>query len=534
MAIKIKNVFNPLTIKNKIIFTEIDFNFSTLNEDEKKIIHYLVECANIIQDIFYIQKYKNNLLLKEEIKKIDIPYLNEYFEIMSGPFDVYNDNEPYIEEINGERIYFNPRANFYPSDLTIDEWNETLQKKPELKKDFLSPYTVIVRENNELKPVKYSEYYKDYLEKANHILLKAGEYAKNFSLQSYLQAQANGFLNNDFYEADIRWLQLEDNLIEPLIGAHEFYEDKFLGYKAAFTSFIGLRRDNENKRVQFIEKIFDKLQSLLPIPEFYKKTKRGSQSKIQVIDLIYSTGDAKGAFQTIAFNLPNSQKIKTEFGSKKVLLYNIIKEKFEKILIPISKKLLTEKEILRLTFAANFNIILFHEISHELGIYFVKDSNGSMNEVSYYLKDLYSIIEETKADIMGIYFLFYLIKECFISDCSFIEVGTTYLMHLFRTIRFGKESAHCISSIIQWNFLRKEGIFINVGENKFSIDLHKFEKVIENFLSIILNLQMEGNYEKTKNFIDRYSIIDDELNSVINSLKDIPIDIYPIFKLKGF
>lgn len=532
MSIKIRDGFNPGIIKEKVVFTEINV-YSNLKEDQKIIINYLIKCADIIQEIFYLQKYKSNLLLRDEVSKSDIQYLNEYFEIMGGPFDVYNNNEPYIEEINNTRIYFNPRANFYPEDLSFEEWEKILEKNPELKDDFLSPYTVIVRTKEGLKAIKYSEFYKEYLEKASSLLVKAAENTTNFSLQSYLFAQANSFLNNDFYEANIRWLQLDDDEeIEPLIGAHEFYEDRFLGYKAAFTAFICLKKRDENKKVKFIEEMFDKLQNILPIPDFYKKIKsRGAQSKIQIVDLIYSAGDANGAFQTIAFNLPNSQKIKAEFGSKKVLLYNIIKEKFDNILLPLSKRILTEKESQKVTFVANFNIILFHEISHELGIYFIKDNEGIVREVSYYLKELYGIIEETKADVMGIYILFYLVKECFVSDCSFMEICLTYLMGLFRTIRFGKENAHSIASIIQWNFLKKEEVFISMGDNKFSIDLYKFEKGISSLLILILNLQKEGDYKKAKHFIEKYNYIDSELNSLIDFLKDIPIDIFPVFNI---
>ncbi|HOJ63867.1 MAG TPA: hypothetical protein PLE45_05550 [Spirochaetota bacterium] len=531
MNIKIKDGFNPEKIKEKVIFTDISIDISSFTEEEKKIVAFLMQASDLIQEIFYLQKYKDNLLIKKEIEKIDIPYLKEYFTIMNGPFDAYNNNEPYIEEFNNKNIYDNEKANFYPEDLSIEEWNDFLNNNPELKDEFIFPYTIIVRENGKLKAVKYSDYYKEYLSKISELLFEASNYTNNFSLKSYLTSQANAFLNNDFYEADIRWLQIEDSNIEPLLGAHEFYEDRFLGYKASFTAFISIIKKDENKKLEFIEKLLDKLQSNLPLPDYCKKFKRGSQSQIKIVDLIYSSGDARGPFQTIAFNLPNSQKIKKEFGSKKVLLYNIIEAKFNNILMPIARRVLTEKEILRLSFPANFNLILFHEISHELGISFIKDSDGTQREVSYYLKELYPIIEETKADVMGIYLLSYFLKECFISDCSIMEVCTTYIMGLLRSIRFGKENVYCISSIIQWNFLKKEDVLITLNNNKFSIDLHKFEKTIEKLLNIILTLQKQGDYDKCDIFIKEYSKIESDLEIIINSLKDLPIDIYPSFKI---
>ena len=229
-------------------------------------------------------------------------------------------------------------------------------KTIQIKESFLSSWTTIVRDEDGLKAIPYSEHYKDYAEKIADILFKAASYADNFSVKSYINAQANAFLSNDFDEADIRWLQLEDNDIESLITAAEFYEDRFLGYKTSFTSFVAVKNRDEFKKINLIKKLLDTFQQKLPIPPHYKKTKRGSISQIQVVNLVYCGGDARGPIQTAAFNLPNSQKIRQEFGSKKVLIYNIMEAKFNSIMANIAKKVLSENDLTKVTFHSYFNL----------------------------------------------------------------------------------------------------------------------------------------------------------------------------------
>ncbi|MCG8572600.1 MAG: hypothetical protein MJB14_20905, partial [Spirochaetes bacterium] len=185
----------------------------------------------------------------------------------------------------------------------------------------------------------------------------------------------------------------------------------------------------------------------------------------------------------------------------------------------------------KVTFTAYFNLILLHEVSHELGSGLVKEKDGQFYNLSYYLRDLYSIIEEAKADVMAIYSLIYLIKKCVIVDCTLISIYTTFLASLFRSIRFGNENAIGKASIIQWNFLNNEGVFVIDSSQKISFDLHKMEKAIEKLMIVILTLEGEANYQKIKNFISEMETENKELTGFISLLKDEPIDIYPWFPL---
>merc|ERR1712114_141312 len=82
----------------------------------------------------------------------------------------------------------------------------------------------------------------------------------------------------------------------------------------------------------------------LPIPD-QMKTIRGSKSPIKVVDLVFSSGEARRSTQTIAFNLPNDERVRKEKGSKKVMMKNNIDAKFQHLLTPIAKILMKKKQL---------------------------------------------------------------------------------------------------------------------------------------------------------------------------------------------
>ena len=49
--------------------------------------------------------------------------------------------------------------------------------------------------------------------------------------------------------------------------------------------------------------------------------------------------------QTIAFNLPNDERVRKEKGAKKVMLRNLIAAKFKTILKPIATTLMKKKQL---------------------------------------------------------------------------------------------------------------------------------------------------------------------------------------------
>jgi len=128
-------------------------------------------------------------------------------------------------------------------------------------------------------------------------------------------------------------------------------------------------------------------------------------------------------------------------GSKKILLKNLMRAKYDQILVPISQQVLDASQVPAVSFDAYFDEVLHHELSHGLGPGTIT-VDGKKTEVRLELKDLFSTIEEAKADVMGIYNILALIERGDMPADLRRALEPTYVAGLFRSARFGTEEAH--------------------------------------------------------------------------------------------
>ena len=121
----------------------------------------------------------------------------------------------------------------------------------------------------------------------------------------------------------------------------------------------------------------DQMEANLPIPDEHKNFQRGSSSPFKVVNEVFAAGETKAGIQTLAFNLPNDERVREAKGSKKVMLKNVMHAKFEKILMPIVKEVIAQKDAARVSFDGYFNQILLHEVSHATPIPYPHTHIGS-------------------------------------------------------------------------------------------------------------------------------------------------------------
>ena len=115
--------YEPDKINKYLEIIDISPDISYLSDNQKRVLSYLIEATKIIDDLFYIQKYPQNLELKRDLLKLNDKKSLVYFTIQQGPFNQFKDNLPYIDGIKK-----NDRGGFYPEDLTISEWEEFLKQ----------------------------------------------------------------------------------------------------------------------------------------------------------------------------------------------------------------------------------------------------------------------------------------------------------------------------------------------------------------------------------------------------------------------
>jgi len=510
--------------------TEITFDKSLLNEEDRKVLDKMVAAARFMDDIFWKQTDPTGFPLMEALQKSKQPWAPEYLHFVKinfGPFDIQDENKPFIGSAQKR-----PGASFYPPDLTKKEFEDYVAAHPEQKEALESPYTVIKRNGSELAAVPYNVEYGKDLEPAAAALREAGEITSNPSLKAYLLQRAKDLLSNDYYKSDCLWIDLKDNLVETVIGPFEVYDDNLLGLKASYESFVYINDRAEMEKITGYLNYLEELQQNLPVEPKYKDQKvSGLESPLNVVLEVYIAGNTKSGIQTSAFVLPNDEKVREEKGTKKVFLKNVMEAKFQKSLIPISERVLSPEDARRVSFSAYFNEVVLHEICHALGLNYIPLPDGTRISVSKALKEYNSAIEEAKADIVGLWSVPLLMERGWIPKEKEAEVYTTYLAGMFRALRFGATEAHGLGTLVQFNYLREKEAFLYDPETeRYSVNQARIRQAVQDLAAAFLVIEGKGSYEEAGEFLSKYGKLDGITRKTIEKLADIPVDIEPIFR----
>lgn len=509
---------------------DIPVPWNLVGEERRPALRKLFEAAQVMDELFMRQVWARNPELRDELIRLGKPDLLRFFWRNVGPWDRLNADAPVLVKV--------PKpdgANFYPEDMTKEEFENWVRNHPAVKDEFESNFTVIKRTADKgLEAVPYSLEYARLIERAALLLEEAADLVGNESLATFLRLRAKAFRTDDYFESDMAWMDVADNVIDITIGPYEVYEDNLFNYKAAFEAFLCVRDPEETKKLDGLKAYQMKMERNLPIPDQHKNTARGSESPISVVDEIFSAGDTKAGVQTIAFNLPNDERVREAKGTKKVMLRNICRAKFDKILVPIAERVMAPELIPYVTFDAYFNEILLHEFSHGLGPGTLRLPDGTTTTVNKALRETYSGCEEAKADIVGAYNIYYLIDEGFFPESLMKEAAATYLAGFFRSVRFGVDEAHGKAVMVIFNYLREKGAYLrDPGTGLWSVDFTKIKGAVKSLASEILMLQARGDYEGTKAFFARYGEMPAEIRAQIDGFATIPVDIEPRFAIES-
>jgi hypothetical protein len=217
-------------------------------------------------------------------------------------------------------------------------------------------------------------------------------------------------------------------------------------------------------------------------------------------------------------------------GSKKVMLKNVQHAKFDATLIPISKLVLAPQSQQEVSFEWFFTHILAHEISHGIGPHQIRIA-GRATSVRLELKDLYSTLEEAKADITGLFMLQYFFDRGILPGGTWVEhqLYTTYLASSFRTLRFGIAEAHGRGMALQFNYLLDHGAFLAGPDGRFAVDYSKVKQVVRDLTHELLTIEARGDYKAGQAILDRLGVIRPVVRQALDRMVDIPVDIEPQF-----
>ena len=332
-------------------------------------------------------------------------------------------------------------------------------------------------------------------------------------------------------EYNIAWVKDTSSVIDVVNGFIETYNDP-LGYRGTYESYVSIKDNEATKRIKAISDNAQWFEDNSPImPEHKKKNVKGISAK--VITVVVESGDASPS-TPIGVNLPNSNWIRKEYGSKSVNMGNIVHSynMFSKTSGVLEEFAYSKEEIER---AKKYGALTddLHTDMHEVIGHASGQMNPGVGDPHTTLKNYYSTLEEARADLVALYFLL---------DQKLVDIGvmpsidagkTAYdqyikngLMIQLARVQPGEniEEAHMRNRqlIAMWAF--EKGKADNVIEKKikdgktfFVInDYDKLRYLFGQLLREIQKIKSEGDYEAGKNLVENYGVkVDQALHKEI-------------------
>lgn len=491
----------------------LKYDIGQLSREEAELVGIFIQIADVMDDIYWEQAFGQDN--RKKLRELKDPYMRQFAEIQYGAWDRLDAERPFIPG-------YGPKpagANFYPKDMTKEEF----EKLDDPMKT--SQYTILQRNGKgDLEVIPYHKAYEKYLKRVYELLDKAIELTKDDGLRKYLETRREALSTDNYFESDMMWMDMKDSRLDIVFGPIENYEDALYGYKTAYEAFVLIKDEKWSNDLARFTKMLPELQKQLPCDPKYKKEVPGTESDLNVYDVIYYAGDCNAGSKTIAINLPNDEKVQLKKGSRRLQLKNAMEAKFQNILVPIANLMISKEQLKNIKFDAFFSNVCYHEVAHGLGIKNTVTGKGNVRQA---LKNQYSAWEEAKADICGLYIVQTLIERGEIKGITVEDAYVTYLAGLLRSVRFGATEAHGIANMMCFNYMQDKGAFTRNKEGKYVVDSKKMRAALESWAALVIKTEGEGDYDAAKAYADKNGKVRPDLAKDLKAIEkaNIPLDI---------
>ena len=363
-------------------------------------------------------------------------------------------------------------------------------------------------------------------------LEKAIPFAENQQQKDTIRKLIRYYRTGDlkhFDEYCIAWVKTLEGDVDFVNGFIEVYGDP-LGIKGSWESIVNYKDHEGTKRASVLSENATWFEINSPVDAAFKKNEVNGISA-KVIHVAMLGGDCY-PYTPIGINLPNSEWIRETYGSKSVTIENITRAYFEDSLHNGMLEEFAEspEEINR---ARNFGYLAgnLHTDLHEcLGHGSGKMLAGVRPED---LKNYYSTIEETRADLFALYYIFDE-KMIALGLVPSIETGMTAydaylrngLMTQLTRIEVGKnlEESHMRNRqlICKWALekgKKKHIVELVKREGKTFVKINDYKGLHDLFGKLLVEIQRmksEGDFEAAKKIVEAYGVlVDSELHEEV-------------------
>lgn len=384
----------------------------------------------------------------------------------------------------------------------------------------------LVKENGKIveKVWKVGGMYSPAIEKIVFWLNKASEVAENAEQKDALQKLVKYYQTGDLKDFDeycISWVKDVNSVIDVVNGFIEVYGDA-IGKRGSYESVVSIKDMEATKRIATIAKEAQWFEDNSPLaPEHKKKDVKGITAK--VITVVVEAGD--GAPSTpIGINLPNSNWIRQDHGSKSVSLGNIV-ESYNKVSAksPMMKEFAFNDEIIARAKAHGALAGALHTDMHEVIGHASGKINDGVGTPDVTLKNYANCLEEARADLVALYYIMDQ-KLVDIGVMPSLEVGKAeydnYMMNGLITqltrIKLGDhlEEAHMRNRqlVASWAFEKgqKDKVVEKITrDGKTFVKVNDYEKLRVLFgelLKEIQRIKSEGDYKSATALVEGYGV----------------------------
>lgn len=417
--------------------------------------------------------------------------------------------------------------------------------------------STLVKENNQLveKVWKLNGKYGKAIEQIIFFLNKALDYTENDLQKKTISHLVQYYETGDltyFDQYSIDWVKELDGEVDFVNGFIEVYGDA-LGIKGSWESIVNIKDHEASKRAHILSANAQWFEDHSPVDlRFKKKEVKGVSAK--VIDVAILGGDCYPA-TPIGINLPNAEWIRERYGSKSVTIENITKSYF---LDSLNNGMLEEfagsdEEIERTRkygyMAGNLHTDLHECLGHGSG----KVLEGVSTDV---LKNYYSTIEETRADLFALYYMMDdkmldlgLIPEIEAAKAEFDAYLRNGLITQLTRIEPGKdiEESHMRNRQLISRWVYEKGKPVNVveffrKEGKTYVRINDYQQLRSLFgilLAEIQRIKSEGDFEAARNLVENFGVkVDRKLHEeILERFKKLDLAPYagflnPVYELK--
>jgi dipeptidyl-peptidase III len=346
--------------------------------------------------------------------------------------------------------------------------------------------------------------------------------------------------DEDRQRYDIAWVRDQDSSVDTINGFVEVYMDA-RGAKGAWEALVYYVNADKTRKIETLAANAQWFEDRMPWdPRFRKPSVLGVTAK--AIEVVIETGDS-GPVTPIGINLPNDQFIREAHGSKSVSLSNV-NEAYDKA-TPEGMRVefsWSAEEAERAKRWGAFSSELTTEMHEVIGHGSGRMAEGITASPHQLLKEQFSAIEESRADLVALYFLPdpKLVELGLVAEVDHAEVvrseyeyyARNALVQL-RRVREGTqiEEDHMRNRhmIVSWLMAHTSAIEVRRRDGKtyfVTTDVDAFRTGVARLLAEVQRIKAEGDYEAAKALFETYGVhfdpaLRDEVVARVDAL-DLP------------